>query len=70
MALAAAMLAHPMLVINTMVNIRGMSQHTFLEHQSDTNTWHRSILTNPVTASSCATKIITWSTIFIQHSLV
>lgn len=25
----------PMLMINTLVNIRGMSQHTFLEHQSD-----------------------------------
>jgi fatty acid desaturase len=40
----------PMLVINTMVNIRGMSQHTFLEHQSDTILGTRSILTNPVTA--------------------
>jgi len=40
----------PMLVINTLVNIRGMSQHTFLEHQSDTVLGTRSILTNPVTA--------------------
>jgi len=39
-----------MLVINTLVNIRGMSQHTFLEHQSDTVLGTRSILTNPVTA--------------------
>jgi fatty acid desaturase len=40
----------PMLVINTLVNIRGMSQHTFLEHQSDLVLGTRSILTNPVTA--------------------
>jgi fatty acid desaturase len=40
----------PMLVINTLVNIRGMSQHTFLEHQSDPIRGTRSILTNPVTA--------------------
>ena len=40
----------PMLVINTLVNIRGMSQHTFLEHQSDTVLGTRSILTNRVTA--------------------
>jgi fatty acid desaturase len=40
----------PMLIINTMVNIRGMSQHTFLEHQSDTILGTRSILTNRVTA--------------------
>ena len=40
----------PMVVINTMVNIRGMSQHTFLEQQSDTVLGTRSILTNPVTA--------------------
>jgi fatty acid desaturase len=40
----------PMLIINTLVNIRGMSQHTFLEHQSDTVLGTRSILTNPVTA--------------------
>ena len=40
----------PMLVINTMVNIRGMSQHTFLEHQSDPVLGTRSILTNRVTA--------------------
>ena len=39
-----------MLVINTLVNIRGMSQHTFLEHQSDPILGTRSILTNPVTA--------------------
>ncbi len=40
----------PMLIINTLVNIRGMSQHTFLEHQSDTVLGTRSILTNRVTA--------------------
>ena len=40
----------PMLAINTMVNIRGMSQHTFLENQSDTVLGTRSILTNRVTA--------------------
>jgi fatty acid desaturase len=40
----------PMLIINTLVNIRGMSQHTFLEHQSDPILGTRSILTNPVTA--------------------
>jgi fatty acid desaturase len=40
----------PMLVINTLVNIRGMSQHTFLEHHSDPVLGTRSILTNPVTA--------------------
>jgi fatty acid desaturase len=40
----------PMLVINTLVNIRGMSQHTFLEHQSDPILGTRSILTNRVTA--------------------
>ncbi|MBY0528215.1 MAG: fatty acid desaturase [Gemmataceae bacterium] len=39
----------PMLVINTMVNIRGMSQHTFLEHHSDPILGTRSLLTNPVT---------------------
>jgi fatty acid desaturase len=40
----------PMLLINTMVNIRGMSQHTFLQHHSDAIRGTRSILTNPVTA--------------------
>ena len=39
----------PMLVINTMVNIRGMSQHTFLEEPDDPVRGTRSILTNPVT---------------------
>jgi fatty acid desaturase len=39
----------PMLLINTMVNIRGMSQHTLLEHCTDTILGTRSILTNPVT---------------------
>ena len=39
-----------MLIINSLVNIRGMSQHTFLEHQSDPIRGTRSILTNPVTA--------------------
>jgi fatty acid desaturase len=40
----------PMLAINTLVNIRGMSQHTFLEHQADPVLGTRSILTNRVTA--------------------
>jgi fatty acid desaturase len=40
----------PMLVINTLVNIRGMSQHTLLEHESDPVLGTRSILTNRVTA--------------------
>lgn len=40
----------PMLVINTLVNIRGMSQHTLLEHHSDPILGTRSILTNRVTA--------------------
>ncbi|MGA2231197.1 MAG: fatty acid desaturase [Tepidisphaeraceae bacterium] len=40
----------PMVFINTLVNIRGMSQHTFLEHQSDTILGTRSILTNKLTA--------------------
>jgi len=40
----------PMLAINTLVNIRGMSQHTVLEHQSDPIQGTRSILTNRVTA--------------------
>lgn len=39
----------PMLIINTMVNIRGMSQHTLLEHESDTIKGTRTILTNPIT---------------------
>lgn len=40
----------PMLVINTLVNVRGMSQHTLLEHADDTILGTRSILTNCVTA--------------------
>jgi fatty acid desaturase len=40
----------PMIFINTMVNIRGMSQHTLLEHPDDPVRGTRSILTNPVTA--------------------
>jgi len=38
----------PMLFINTMVNIRGMSQHTLLEHASDTVRGTRTILTSPL----------------------
>lgn len=38
----------PMLVINTMVNIRGMSQHTLLEHADDEVRGTRSIITVPV----------------------
>ena len=39
----------PMLIINTFVNIRGMSQHTFLEKPEDPVQGTRSILTNRVT---------------------
>ncbi|MCY7274245.1 MAG: fatty acid desaturase [Phormidesmis sp. CAN_BIN44] len=39
----------PMLLINVMVNIRGMSQHTLLEHETDAIRGTRSILTNPLT---------------------
>jgi fatty acid desaturase len=39
----------PMLIINTFVNIRGMSQHTFLEEPDDPVQGTRSILTNSVT---------------------
>jgi fatty acid desaturase len=38
----------PMIFINTLVNIRGMSQHTLLEHASDTVRGTRSILTGPL----------------------
>lgn len=38
----------PMLFINTMVNIRGMSQHTLLEHTNDTVQGTRTILTTPL----------------------
>lgn len=40
----------PMLIINTLVNIRGMSQHTLLDDQSDEIRGTRSILTNRLTA--------------------
>jgi fatty acid desaturase len=39
----------PMLFINTMINIRGMSQHTLLEHENDLIRGTRTILTNPIT---------------------
>jgi fatty acid desaturase len=39
----------PMLIVNTLVNVRGMSQHTLLEHHDDPVLGTRSILTNPVT---------------------
>jgi fatty acid desaturase len=40
----------PMLIINTFVNIRGMSQHTLLEqYHGDPVRGTRTILTNPVT---------------------
>lgn len=39
----------PMILINTMVNIRGMSQHTFLEKPDDPIRGTRSILTNRLT---------------------
>ncbi len=38
----------PMLLINTMVNIRGMSQHTLLEHSDDEVLGTRTILTSRV----------------------
>lgn len=38
----------PMAFINTMVNIRGMSQHTLLEHARDEVQGTRSILTSPL----------------------
>lgn len=38
----------PMLFINTMVNIRGMSQHTLLEHADDEVRGTRTILTYPI----------------------
>lgn len=38
----------PMLFINTMVNIRGMSQHTLLEHADDEILGTRTILTSPL----------------------
>jgi fatty acid desaturase len=38
----------PMLFINTMVNIRGMSQHTLLEHSDDEIRGTRSILTSGI----------------------
>ncbi|WP_395742399.1 fatty acid desaturase family protein [Prosthecobacter sp.] len=38
----------PMLFINTMVNIRGMSQHTLLEHANDEVRGTRTILTSPL----------------------
>ena len=39
----------PMLFIHFMVNIRGMSQHTLLEHETDPVRGSRTILTNRVT---------------------
>ncbi|MCY1020442.1 fatty acid desaturase family protein [Pyxidicoccus sp. MSG2] len=39
----------PMLVINTLVNIRGMSQHTFLPESNHPVRGSRTILSNPVT---------------------
>lgn len=38
----------PMVFINTMVNIRGMSQHTLLEHANDEVLGTRTILTSPL----------------------
>ncbi len=50
--LPPALLIHgwliPMLWINTMVNIRGMSQHTLLEHEADLIRGTRTILTVPL----------------------
>ncbi|NMO21363.1 fatty acid desaturase [Pyxidicoccus fallax] len=39
----------PMLIINTLVNIRGMSQHTFLPESNHPVRGTRTILSNPVT---------------------
>ncbi|MBW4511705.1 MAG: fatty acid desaturase [Scytonematopsis contorta HA4267-MV1] len=39
----------PMLFINTMVNIRGMTQHTLLENEWDLIKGTRTIISNPVT---------------------
>jgi fatty acid desaturase len=39
----------PMLIINTIVNIRGMSQHTLLEHEQDVILGTRTLLCNPLT---------------------
>jgi fatty acid desaturase len=39
----------PMAVINVMVNIRGMSQHTLLEHEDDVIRGTRTLISNPVT---------------------
>jgi fatty acid desaturase len=51
-ALPSSWLLHgwlvPMLFINTMVNIRGMSQHTLLEHSDDDVLGTRSILTGSI----------------------
>jgi fatty acid desaturase len=38
----------PMVLINTMVNIRGMSQHTLLPHSNDKVLGTRTILTTPL----------------------
>jgi len=39
----------PMLILNTLVNVRGMSQHTFLRESSHPIRGTRTILSNPVT---------------------
>lgn len=39
----------PMVIINTIVNIRGMSQHTLLEHEQDPVCGSRTLLCGPVT---------------------
>ncbi len=39
----------PMLIVNTIVNIRGMSQHTLLEHESESIRGSRTLLCDPVT---------------------
>ena len=41
--------AIPMLILNTMVNVRGMSQHTFLPESDHPVRGTRTILSNPVT---------------------
>jgi fatty acid desaturase len=53
MNLPAQLLLHgwliPMVIINTIVNIRGMSQHTLLEHEQDPVRGSRTLLCGPVT---------------------
>jgi fatty acid desaturase len=53
LGLPTALLIHgwliPMVIINTIVNIRGMSQHTLLEHEQDPVRGSRTLLCGPIT---------------------